>query len=205
MTFIMLALCGFGLAGYARQPAGVFPSEDNKLLAVGKLAPDWKLSDAAGRTHSLSDYRGQVVVLDFWATWCGPCAALMPRMQQLHDKFRDRGAVVFGVNAWETGDAPALMKEKRFTYGLLLRGEEIAPAYGIINLPVVYVIGTDGVIIYRNEGIDDKDLGKLIEKYLKERASKGTRKSRPEIRNPSAANLKSTGLKFQISNLPSII
>ncbi len=171
VTFIiMLALCCFSFAGYSRQPSGAFRSEDNKLLAVGSLAPDWKLSDAVGATRSLSDYRGQVVVLDFWATWCGPCAALMPRMQKLHDKFRDRGAVVFCVNAWETGDAAALMKQKRFTYGLLLKGEEIAPAYGIINLPVVYVIGTDGKIIYRHEGIDDKDLGKLIEKHLKERS-----------------------------------
>jgi thiol-disulfide isomerase/thioredoxin len=174
VTFIMLALCGFSLAGYSRQPLPALASDDNKLLALGQLAPDWKLSDAGGVTHSLSDYRGQVVVLDFWATWCGPCAALMPRMQKLQDKFRDRGVVVFGINAWETGDAPALMKQKHFTYGILLKGEEIAPAYGIINLPVVYVVGTDGRIVYRHEGIDDKDLGKLIEKYLKERGSKET-------------------------------
>jgi peroxiredoxin len=163
VTVIMLALCSFGLKGYSRQP------EDNKLLAVGDLAPDWKLVDAEGVTHSLSGYRGQIVVLDFWATWCAPCAALMPRMQKLHDKFKDRGAVVFGVNAWEKNDAAALMKKRRFTYGLLLKGEEIAPAYGIINLPVVYIVGADGRIIYRHEGIDDMDWGKLIEKHLKER------------------------------------
>jgi thiol-disulfide isomerase/thioredoxin len=165
---IVLALSLFSPVAHSSQPRVQPLAEDNKLLAVGDLAPDWKLADATGRTHSLSDYRGRVVVLDFWATWCGPCAALMPRMQKLHDKLLDKGAIVFGVNAWERNDPVAYMKKKRLTYGLLLKGEEIAPAYGIINLPVVYVIGVDGKIIYRHEGIDDKDLGKLIEKHLPE-------------------------------------
>ena len=166
VMFVMFALCGFGPIARTRQPSASLDSDSNKLLAVGTPAPDWKLTDAAGKTHSLSDYRGRVVVLDFWATWCGPCEALMPRMQKLQDKLGDKGAVVFGVNSWETNDAVAYMKKKRLSYGLLLKGEEIAPPYGVINLPVVYVVGTDGKIIYRHEGIDDKDLGKLIEKHL---------------------------------------
>jgi peroxiredoxin len=168
VVLIMLALSGFGPIARSRPKPPAPRSESNKLLAVGQFAPDWKLADAEGKTHSLSDYRGRVVVLDFWATWCGPCAELMPRMQKLHEKLQDKGAVVFGVNAWETNDPVAVMKKKRFTYSLLLRGEEIAPAYGIINLPVVYVIGVDGKIIYRHEGIDDRDLSKLIEKHLRE-------------------------------------
>lgn len=174
MSLIITARGGFvSAAGVGHVVADSTPTasareDNNKLLAVGSIAPEWKLADTAGRTHSLSDYRGRIVVLDFWATWCGPCAQLMPRMQKLHERFRERGVVVFGVNSWETGDASRLMKEKRFDYGLLTGGEEIAPAYGIINLPVVYIIGTDGRIIYRHEGLDDKDLSKLIEKELKE-------------------------------------
>jgi thiol-disulfide isomerase/thioredoxin len=137
------------------------------LLPVGMAAPDWELPDKEGKLHLLSEYRGKVVVLDFWATWCGPCAEVMPRMQKLHEKYADKGVVVFGVNSWEKSDPVALMQKKRFTYGLLLKGEDLAEAYKITTLPVVYIIGDDGRIIYCHEGADDKHLDSLIEKHLK--------------------------------------
>lgn len=168
-ALVILAACSLVTAVYSRQP--VVPSggvKDTELLAVGEAAPDWKLEDAEGKTHSLSAYRGKVLVLDFWATWCGPCTEVMPRMQKLHEKYKERGVVVFGVNSWERNDPLALMKKKRYTYGLLLKGEEIGDLYRIKGLPVVYVIGVDGRIIYRHEGPDKKDLGPLIEKHLTE-------------------------------------
>jgi thiol-disulfide isomerase/thioredoxin len=136
------------------------------LLAVGDPAPEWKLADAEGKTHTLSEYRGRVVVLDFWATWCGPCAKVMPRLEKLQKKYGGRGLVVFGVNSFETGDPAALMKKKGITYTLLLKGEEMAPSYGVTSLPVVYVIGADGRVAYSHAGPDQKDLADLIEKHL---------------------------------------
>ena len=141
------------------------------LLDVGDPAPDWTLKDAEGQAHTLSEYKGKVVVLDFWASWCGPCAKVMPRMEKLHRKYGDQGLVVFGVNSWETGDAAATMREKGCTYGLLLRGEEMAPAYGVTSLPVVYVIGADGRVIYCQAGAEHKDLADVIERHLGARKS----------------------------------
>ena len=137
------------------------------LLAVGDPAPDWTLRDAEGRAHSLSKYRGRVVVLDFWATWCTLCSKVMPRMEKLHQKYGERGVVVFGVSSFETGDPVALMKKKRCTYGLLLKGEEIAPAYGVETLPVVCSIGPDGRVVYSHAGADHKNLDAVVEKLLK--------------------------------------
>jgi hypothetical protein len=91
----------------------------------------------------------------------------MPRMQKLHEKFADKGVVVFGVNFWEKSDPVALMQKKRFSYKLLLKGEAISDAYKITILSVVYTIGEDGTIIYCHEGLDDKNLASLIEKYFK--------------------------------------
>jgi thiol-disulfide isomerase/thioredoxin len=140
----------------------------NMLLPVGDMAPDWQLSDALGETHTLSKYRGKVVVMDFWATWCGPCATIMPRIQKLHEKFGNREVVVFGVNSWERNDPVAVMKKKGYSYELLLKGEDIAEAYKVTTLPVVYIIGVDGKIIYCHEGLDHKNLASVIEKYFKE-------------------------------------
>jgi thiol-disulfide isomerase/thioredoxin len=190
ITLIILALCGCGpIVAVRGQDA--HPKENMKLLPIGETAPDWQLSDANGKTHSLSEYRGKIVVLDFWATWCGPCAEVMPRMQKLHEKYKAKGLVVFGVNSWERKDPVALMRKKRFSYGLLLKGEEIAEAYKVTSLPVVYIIGGDGRIIYCHEGAGGKNLASVIEKYFKaaESASIPTATSS----NPQRASAISSG------------
>src|SRR5437763_11559292 len=130
------------------EEAWAFAKKDRaaqRLLPVGSLAPDWTLKDVKGQPHKLSDYRGKVVVMDFWAVWCIPCHRLMPGMQKLHDDLSNRGVVVFGISTDEHGGDPAqLMKDRGYTYGLLLNGESIAEAYQVVGLPTVYVIGVDG-------------------------------------------------------------
>ena len=76
---------------------------------------------------------------------------------------------VFGVNSWEQNDPLDLMRRKRLTYKLLLKGEEIAEGYGVVNLPVVYVVGADGAILYRHEGLGGDSLSRVIEKHFEER------------------------------------
>jgi thiol-disulfide isomerase/thioredoxin len=149
-----------------------------KLLAMGEVAPDWNLNDPAGQTHTLSEYRGKVIVMDFWATWCEPCKEIMPRMEKLYERYRDKDVVVFGINSWEQKDAVAFMQKKRFAYPLLLKGEQIADSYRVTILPSIYMIGFDGRIIYSYVGVDHQDFAELIEKYLKERAT--TSRSRPQ-------------------------
>lgn len=104
------------------------PAKYPDLLALGGPAPDWKLIDPVGRVHSLSDYRGKVVVLDFWATWCGPCIRAMPGLQKIHQQYLDRGVVVFGINTWEESNSVEFMKRSGYNYALLLKGEEAAAA-----------------------------------------------------------------------------
>jgi peroxiredoxin len=147
---------------------GAEKGEEKKagLLAVGDPAPEWKLADSAGKTHALADYKGRVVVLDFWATWCGPCAKVMPKLDKMQKKYGERGLVVLGVSSFDTGDPVALMKKRGLTYTLLLKGEEMAPSYGVTSLPVLYVIGADGKVIYSHAGPDTKKLEDLIEKQF---------------------------------------
>jgi thiol-disulfide isomerase/thioredoxin len=135
---------------------------------VGAAAPDWTLTDAAGKEHKLSDYKGKVVVLDFWATWCGPCKAAMPGVQAIHDKYKGKGVAVFGMNCWENSDAPKYMKDNKYTYGLLLKADEVAGKYGVSGIPTIYVIGTDGKVLYQSTGFAGEEaVEAAIEKGLK--------------------------------------
>ena len=79
-------------AAEANKPKAKPPSagpRDNSLLSEGATAPEWTLKDPEGKSHSLADCKGKVVLLDFWATWCGPCKMAMPGVQKLHEKFKD--------------------------------------------------------------------------------------------------------------------
>lgn len=135
-------------------------------LPINSIAPEWKLFDEKNREHSLQDYQGKIVIMDFWATWCGPCIRAMPDLQKLHDKFKSRGVEVFGVNVWEESNAATYMKQRGFNYTLLLKGEEVAKLYNVSTLPSMYIIGVDGKIIYHDTGLP-KDVDNFLEDYLK--------------------------------------
>jgi thiol-disulfide isomerase/thioredoxin len=159
-------------AGYERQRYERPVRSDPRLLPVGSKAPDWTLKTPQGQTVSLAQLRGQVVVLDFWATWCLPCIQAMPSLQRLHEKFKGKPVAVFGVNVGEkspTADPVAFMKQRGFTYGLLLNGHEVSLAYRVTGIPTFYVIGPDGTVAHAAAGLSpagEKELEKIIEGLL---------------------------------------
>jgi thiol-disulfide isomerase/thioredoxin len=128
-----------------------------ELLAVGSVAPPLALKDSAGKTHDLADYRGKVLVLDFWSTWCPPCEQTMPVVQRLQDLYADSDDVlVFGIALNERSDVDpaAHMKAKGFTYPCLLNGETVAEAYKVAGPPTFYVVDQAGVVIHASVGFD---------------------------------------------------
>jgi len=135
----------------------------------GSPALDFKLSDPSGKEVTLASLKGRVVLLDFWATWCGPCKQAMPSIQKLHEKYKDQAVTIIGVNCWERGDAPAYMKKKDFTYTLLLKGDELATAYGISGIPTFILIDGEGKVIHAASGFSDGEeehLAEMIDKAL---------------------------------------
>jgi peroxiredoxin len=146
-----------------------------QLLKVGTAAPEWALKDPQAKLHKLSDYRGKVVVMDFWAVWCIPCHRAMPWLQEMHRDFSRRGVVVIGISTNERGGNPAqLMKDRGYTYQLLLNGETISAAYRVVGMPTIYIIGVDGTIIYSGYGantIAEQRRKALVEEYLKRQGS----------------------------------
>lgn len=156
----------FGLMGrqVAANPLG--PQTD-KLLPLNSAAPDFSLRDPSGRMRSLREYRGQVVLLDFWGTWCLPCREAMPLLQSLHTKFGAKGLVVLGISvADKEADPAAFMKRQGFTYPILLAGDPVAASYKAIMLPTTYIVDRKGKIVFRQAGRNRDDatrLPKLIE------------------------------------------
>ena len=132
------------------------PTEDTLTLdlgapEIGTLAPDFELNDVAGNPIRLSDLRGSVVVINFWASWCDPCRDEMPILQKLSDKYAEKGLVVLGINTTYTDsrdETVSFINELELTFPILFDdtgavGEELYKVYG---LPTSYWIDEAGII-----------------------------------------------------------
>ena len=112
-----------------------------------KLAPDFTLSDANGQSVKLSDYRGKVVLLNFWATWCGPCQIEIPWFVEFEQQFKSKGFEVVGVSMDEDGwkAVKPYIAEKHMNYRILLGDETVSQLYGGLDaLPTTFLIDRDG-------------------------------------------------------------
>ena len=164
VTACILFLLTFSLANCVSQDSAT----RGKASALNeKLAPDFTLRDLKGDWVTLSDFRGQPVVLNFWATWCAPCRAEIPHLEALYKKYKDQGLIVFGVNS-ETD----YMKVKRFaapriSYTVLLDGNTQTQGYDVRGIPCTYYIDRKGIVRSRSVGFGSGDEA-LIEKKIKE-------------------------------------
>lgn len=120
-------------------------------------APEFTLADPAGKKVSLKDFRGKLVFLNFWATWCESCRDEMPAMQRLYREFRGKGLAIVGVNVKDKRpDALAFAKKLQVTYPILLDPEgEVGLLYGAFGMPLSYLIDKNGKVLARLWGPAD--------------------------------------------------
>jgi peroxiredoxin len=131
-------------------------------------APDFALKDAQGNLIKLSDYRGKVVILDFWATWCPPCRMEIPGYVKMYNKYKDDGLVIIGVSLDNDGWTPVrpFMKEYKIKYPIVLGNREIANAYGGVSaIPTTFIINRKGEIV-------EKKIGARSEQYFQDLLNK---------------------------------
>jgi len=167
LTLGLLALALSACAS-AAPPAGPAVSHtiapESKLVAdtapvdlpqVGQIAPDFQYTMPDGNPHMLSQLRGKKVLLNFWATWCGPCRSEMPDLQKALGEVRDSSVVVLGVNkAQELKEIAPFADELRISFPLIANpAGDIAGRYGAQNLPTSYFINSDGTIGLKKTGV----------------------------------------------------
>jgi peroxiredoxin len=115
------------------------------------LAPEFSVADLNGRKLDLADYRGKVVLLDFWATWCAPCRSEIPRFIDLQNEYRDRGLQMLGISLDDqVAPVRAFYEQFKINYPVAIGDARLAERYGgILGLPVNFVIDCDGRIVAR--------------------------------------------------------
>lgn len=132
-------------------PTGASAPQLGELVRVGQPAPDFTLEDLNHQTQNLSDYRGSVVLVNFWATWCSPCRIEMPTLQAVYEKLGDQGLMVLGLNWTQVDDSQqidAYVKGLGVTFPVLLdpNGHVADSIYPLQGLPTSIIIDRTGVV-----------------------------------------------------------
>lgn len=137
-----------------------------KELRKGMLnqpAPDFNLKDFDGNNLKLSDLKGKVVVVDFWATWCGPCKMSFPALQKVQEKYKDNpNVMILALNTWEREKSDAEKEKKvkdfiaqnKYTFKVLFDTGEVVSQYGVSGIPTKFIIDKEGKIQFKAVGFD---------------------------------------------------
>jgi len=165
ITLVSILTMGFAITGCSSNSA---PSTQG--TGVGNLAPDFQLDNLKGESVSLSDFRGDPVMLNFWATWCPPCVSEMPYIQQMYEEWRDKRLILLVIHM---GGSPSQVKEFLQSHNLSLpvlldTTQAIAQKYNIRYIPTTFFIDKDGIIqvvkvgAFPNKEAIESDLNKIM-------------------------------------------
>lgn len=146
---------------------------------IGKLAPSFELTDVNGKKVALSEYIGKVILVNFWATWCAPCKAEMPSLNNLFLAFKNDGFIVLSLSI-DSSEKPVLsfLKDKAMSFPVLMDKEQEVyfDLYGVLGLPTSFLIDRDGIIRDKIRGErewDARDMKEKVEKLLTRKKGDG--------------------------------
>ena len=159
-----------------QSPAPTTDAEEEAELS--KPAADFKYPDLDGKSLALSSFKGKTVLLDFWATWCGPCIQDIPGLEAMETKYKDRGFAVLGVSIDDASrkEVAAFARDKKINYPVVVTGgqDKIPEGYDVFGLPTAYLIDASGVVRRKYYGPKDAAaVSKDIEDVLGHATGKG--------------------------------
>lgn len=178
-TFCFLILLIVGLQGCSEKDKKVNSEKRASTgigVDVGQLAPDFKLKNLRGGLTTLSEYRGKVVLINFWATWCGPCRAEMPSMEELYSYYSRNDFEILAVSIDTMGEPPVrfFVEDFGFTFPVLMDNDfAVNDHYQVRVVPTTILIDRNGAVFQRVLGAKDwtePDARLLIEKLVKGKA-----------------------------------
>ena len=159
--------------------AGIHTARKNRVAGSvsgelrGQVAPDFELPSLDGKNMKLSDFRGKAVLLNFWATWCGPCKIEMPWFVQLQKEYGPQGFQIIGVamDDASTEDIAKFARQMGVNYPILLGKEAVGQSYGGVNvLPTTFFVDRDGKLVAREFGLQSRS---VFVDHIKEALSQG--------------------------------
>lgn len=148
-------------ASFLLKKVDVMPvSATVKTVKDGQTAPDFALKDARGANIRLSSYKGKVVVVDFWATWCHGCKTEIPWFMEFQNKYKDGGLAVIGVSMDEDGwkSVRPFVEEKKINYPVVIGNDDLAKRYGVESMPMTLLIDRKGKLAASYIGLVDKGI-----------------------------------------------
>ncbi len=152
---LMLAVCGTGGSVHSKSPAKTI------------LAPAFSLRDISGKTVTLSQFKGKVVILDFWATWCPPCREEIPHLVDFYNRYKGKGVVIVGVALDDEGlrVVKPFVEKHKINYPVVIADDAVQSAYGPIQgIPTKFIIDQNGNIVAKLIGYQEIQ---AIEKKVK--------------------------------------
>jgi peroxiredoxin len=160
MAFSLLVLLGATTSAFAAKQ-------------ISGPAPDFTLKTLSGKNIKLSEMRGTVILLNFWASWCAPCRLEMPLLSELHTKYKDLGFAVLGVNVEEDVNMPRrYIADRPVDFPVLLDNtNKVSKLYKVIAMPTTVLIDRDGNMRYLHQGYkpgDEKKYQKMLKKLIRE-------------------------------------
>jgi peroxiredoxin len=152
----------------------LLPARLHALPNSGEQAPNFKVVTTSGQQVSLENYRGYVLVIDFFATWCPPCKASIPHLVEMNRKYGKQGLQILGQSLDEDGERAikSFVAEQHINYPVALAPEKVQTDYGIISVPVMFVVDKKGKVAEVYRGFSDeigRSMENLVRKLLAEK------------------------------------